>query len=395
MKKMNILIIGAVLLVLAAGVTVLNGCASFGTIPKGQEARQMELSPQYDSEKGHFDNPEPVVLKQLEEYSMNWGDIYKWLVVKGERTPHEAMPQVKPDMVAFMERSDAFEAIWLGHSTILLKMSGKNILIDPVFSKRASPVPFTVGRFQEPALTLEELPEIDYVIISHDHYDHLDMETVKSFREKGAEFFVPLGVGSHLEGWGIARSRIVERDWWQGIMRDDLEFVATPAQHFSGRGLKDRNKTLWASWVIRNEEKSVYFSGDSGYASHFKAIGEAYGPFDVAFIENGQYNIKWQTVHMLPEESAQAYFDLKAEMFIPIHWAMFELSMHTWYQPGMEIAALAEERGINLVTPKLGEVVDFESVPATTAWWRSWVNPKVARDLLAQKELQPQKVVAE
>lgn len=380
----DILLVTAGLLVMPLGLLVLNGFAAFGTNPNGPDLQRMELSAQYSSESGSFDNPDPGVLQSIEEYSMNWGDVWKWLVVKGERTPDEPMPEVKPDMSAFAKATGGVKAIWFGHSSILLRMAEQNILIDPVFSDRASPVPFTVGRFQEPVIALQGLPEIDLIIISHDHYDHLDMKTIKAFRDKKAQFVVPLGVGSHLKGWGIEASRIIELDWWQSTKYGELEFIATPARHFSGRGINNRNKTLWASWVIRSRDENVFFSGDSGYGSHFKEIGDAYGPFDMAFIENGQYNVQWRNVHMLPEESAQAYFDLRAEMFIPIHWAMFELSMHTWYQPGMEIHAIAQQRGINLVTPMLGEVVDTDAPLPRLAWWRSWVNPEMAAQTLAR-----------
>ncbi|QJB58437.1 hydrolase [Pseudodesulfovibrio sp. zrk46] len=373
------------LLVMTLGLAVLNGCAMFGTNPKGSDLQRIELSSQYNAQQERFDNPDPGVIQTVEEVSMNWGDVWKWLVVKGERTPDEPMPQITPDMGAFAVASGGVKAIWFGHSSVLIRMAEQNILLDPVFSDRASPVPFTVGRFQEPVVDLKDLPEIDLIVISHDHYDHLDMDTVKAFRDRATRFIVPLGVGSHLKGWGIDESRITELDWWQSTQRGELEFVATPASHFSGRGMTNRNKTLWASWVIRSENESVYFSGDSGYGSHFKQIGDAYGPFDVAFIENGQYNIKWHSVHLLPDEAAQAYFDLRAEMFIPIHWAMFELSMHTWYQPGMEIYALAEQRGINLVTPMIGEMVDTDKPLPRMAWWRPWINPEVAEQVLAKQ----------
>ena len=370
----DVLFVAAGLLMMFLSVALMNGCAAFGVNPKGSDLQRVKASPQYDSELESFDNPKQAVLETEEKEPMNFGDIWKWLVVKGERTPEEPMPQVAPDMEAFAEATGGLKAIWFGHSSILLRMAERNILIDPVFSSRASPVPMTVGRFQKPVVSIEDLPEIDLIVISHDHYDHLDMDTVKAFRDGKTEFIVPLGVGSHLKRWGVEASRITELDWWQSTQRGELEFVAAPARHFSGRGIWDKNKTLWASWVIRSRDESVFFSGDSGYGPHFKQIGDAYGPFDVAFIENGQYNVKWREVHMLPEESAQAYFDLRADVFIPVHWAMFELSMHTWYQPGLEIFAQAQQRDINLVTPMLGEVVDMDKPLPRSEWWKPWVS---------------------
>lgn len=360
-------------------------CSTFGTIPTGEDTLRMEASPQYDALNERFVNPDPEALRQVEEFKADWGEILKWLFVKGERTPDDPLPQTVPDLAAFSASTGGAEIIWFGHSSFLLRMDGKNILVDPVFSGRASPIPFSVQRFQDPVITLEDLPEIDYIVISHDHYDHLDMDSVKFFRDKQAQFLVPLGVGSHLRGWGIDAGRITELDWWQSVQREGIEFIAAPAQHFSGRGLFEKNKTLWASWIIRDERQSIFYSGDSGYNTHFKAIGDAYGPFDAALIETGQYNNKWRGVHMMPEEAAQAYFDLRAEMYIPVHWSMFELSMHTWYQPAMEIAAVAGTRGVNLVTPRLGEVVAIDTPPETTAWWQPWIDPSRPPEWYAEK----------
>lgn len=364
---------------------MLFGCATLGTIPAGSDLTRIEKSPQWDQVNQRFDNPTPVVLQNLEEFEVKWGDILNRLFVKGERVPDDPMPQSNPDLAAFGASFGEARAVWFGHSTLLLRMSERNILIDPVFSGRASPVPLTVGRFQDPAAGLVDLPEIDFIVISHDHYDHLDMETVKFFRDKRAEFLVPLGVGAHLRGWGIDASRITELDWWESVERRDIEFVATPSQHFSGRGLSDRNKTLWSSWVFRDMEQTLYYSGDSGYGPHFREIGEKYGPFDAAFMETGQYNRRWQAVHMLPDEAVRAHFELGADMFIPVHWAMFELSMHTWYQPALEISREAGRAGINLVTPKIGQEIVLDGSRQGTPWWQPWVDPSRPLEWYAQK----------
>ena len=364
---------------------MLSGCSTFGSTPEGNDLLQLEQSPHYDAFKKQFYNPAPIDHEAISKQAVGFATIMKFLFVKGERTPEDRLPQVMPDITSFTNSFDSAQAIWFGHSTLLLRISEKNILLDPVFGNRASPVPMTVGRFQKPVLPLTELPEIDYIVISHDHYDHLDMETVKYFRDRQAQFIVPLGVGSHLRGWGIEASRITELDWWQKTRRDELEFVCTPAHHFSGRGVNDRNTTLWASWVIQSVEETIYFSGDSGYAPHFKEIGDKYGPFDLAFIETGQYNNRWRPVHMLPEEAAQAYFDLKAMQYVPIHWGMFNLAMHTWYQPAMEITAQAKKRNINLTIPKLGQVIALDDMPQTVPWWQPWVDPTRTQEWYAQK----------
>lgn len=369
MKRVGKSTIAAVILVLAlAGVVMFSEYTAFGSQPTDGERSRFEQSPQYDATKSRFDNPDPAITKAMEEFSWGPVDLFRWLFVDGGRSPKTPLPQMKPDMRLFSAAADT-RAIWLGHSSILMRMSGKTILIDPMFGEHASPVPFTVSRFQDSILSLHELPLVDYIVISHDHYDHLDMKTIKHFRDKKTLFLVPLGVGGHLRGWGIDESRITEFDWWEGKRLGGIEFVAAPANHFSGRTATSRNTTLWASWVIRDGSSNIYYSGDSGYGDHFKEIGNRFGPFDIAFIETGQYNIQWPEVHMMPDESAQAYHDLGAKLFVPIHWGMFVLSNHTWSEPPAQISRLAEEQEINLSIPRIGEVVVPGESKHATIWW--------------------------
>lgn len=344
----------------------------FGSSPSGEKVETIKESPQYNPERQQFVNRQQDVLDQMRKDSMNFKTIKEWLTNTEGRVPQNPLPEVKPDLQEFLKPAADLKVIWFGHSTFLLNFSGKIILVDPVFSGTASPFSFMVKRFQPPVLKLEELPKIDLVLISHDHYDHLDMETMKFFaqHQPDQKFLMPLGVGSHLKSWGVNEVNITERDWWQSHTLEGIEFIATPAQHFSGRSLTDGNKTLWASWVIRNSEHNIYFSGDSGYDVHFKQIGDKYGPFDLAFIENGQYNVKWRAVHALPEESVQAYFDLKAKRFFPIHWGMFVLSLHSWREPVDELLRLSKERGVKTVTPKIGEVVTVNEDYQSIAWWQ-------------------------
>lgn len=341
----------------------------FGSSPDQEQVAKFKNSPQFKETEQKFVNRKPDVLEEMRKESYNLSTIIDWLKPGEDRTPVLPLPEVKPDLKEFLKPSEEIKVIWFGHSTFLLNISGKIILVDPVFSGSASPVGFMVKRFQPPVLKLEELPKIDFIVLSHDHYDHLDMETMKFFAKKENKFLTPLGVGSHLVGWGVDRSRIVELDWWQSSSIDGIEFIATPAQHFSGRGISDGNKTLWASWVIRSGSHNVYFSGDSGYDIHFKEIGDKYGPFDIAFIENGQYNQKWRAVHALPEESVQAYFDLKAKRFFPVHWGMFVLALHSWHDPMDKLLELSANRGVNIVTPKLGEMVTVNDAYRNVQWW--------------------------
>ena len=258
----------------------------------------------------------------------------------------------------------------LGHSSMLLKISGKVILIDPMFSQRASPFSF-IGpkRFHPVPLNIEDFAEIDAVIISHDHYDHLDKETIKILSSKTRQFFVPLGVGQYLTQWGVAKNKINELDWWQDSYLDEIKFTATPAQHFSGRGLLDRNKTLWASWVITTPFYNIFYSGDGGYFDGFKKIGDALGPFNLAILENGAYDKNWPSVHMMPEQTIQAHKELNADVLLPVHNSTFDLAFHPWFDPLTKLSVLALENDINLATPIIGEQYLLDNNMPTEQWW--------------------------
>ncbi|RAS66387.1 L-ascorbate metabolism protein UlaG (beta-lactamase superfamily) [Vibrio diazotrophicus] len=258
----------------------------------------------------------------------------------------------------------------LGHSSILMKLDGQWILTDPVFSDRASPVQWAgPKRFHQPPISIQDLPTIDVVLISHDHYDHLDKAAVKSLAKKVDHFLVPSKVGALLQKWGVPASKIQEFLWWDSANRGSVEFAFTPTQHFSGRSLTDRNQTLWGSWVIRSSKKSIFFSGDSGYFSGFKEIGNKYGPFDLTMIETGAYNKLWSEVHMFPRQSLQAHIDLKGKMMMPIHNSTFDLSMHRWYEPLEKASNLARSLGVTLVTPVIGQRMSLNESFQSVRWW--------------------------
>lgn len=264
--------------------------------------------------------------------------------------------------------------IWFGHSTFLLQIVGKNILIDPMFGKVAAPHNLLgANRFNsEMPIEIEKLPKIDAVLLSHDHYDHLDYSSIKKLKNKVELFYTPLGVGAHLEAWGIKKERIIELDWWDSRIFKGLNFVCTPAQHFSGRKINNRQSTLWASWVIKSEAESLFFSGDSGYAEHFKEIGEAYGPFDFAMLECGQYNKMWSDIHMFPEETAQAGVDLQAKLVMPIHWGAFKLALHDWTDPVNRFIVRAEELQLSYITPIIGEQIVLDKQKSSSKnWWEN------------------------
>lgn len=259
---------------------------------------------------------------------------------------------------------------WWGHSALLLELAGKRILLDPMFGPSPSPVPlFGAKRYSHPIQT-GALPQIDAVILSHDHYDHLDHGTIRQLKDRVGRFIVPLGVERHLIRWGVDPAKITAHDWWEEIEWEDLRLVCTPAQHFSGRGLTDRNQTLWCSWVIQSETSKIFFSGDSGYAPHFQAIGEAFGPFDLTLMECGQYDDRWPEVHMRPEETVQAHLDLKGALLIPIHWGAFTLAFHDWTDPIERVVRAAQERQVRIATPQIGESLSLGAEATSSTWWR-------------------------
>jgi L-ascorbate metabolism protein UlaG (beta-lactamase superfamily) len=265
----------------------------------------------------------------------------------------------------------------LGHSTLLLKLRGGFWITDPVFAERAFPVQWMgPRRFHAPPIALADLPPLRGVILSHDHYDHLDRDTVVQLAKTAEVFLTPLGVGDRLVAWGVPAGKVRQFDWWQGASFDGVRFTATPAQHFSGRGLFDGDRTLWASWVIvdeardNDEELRLFFSGDTGYFDGFKEIGRRFGPFDVTMIETGAYDPQWAYVHMLPEQTVQAHADLRGRWLLPVHNGTFDLAMHAWRDPFERVSALGTERGIALATPRMGERVDLSAPQPTAAWWR-------------------------
>ncbi len=287
-------------------------------------------------------------------------------------TPKKQIAVKEVDSMELADNHSKTRLIWFGHSAFLLQMDGKNILIDPMFGEVPAPHPWLGGkRFSKKLpIAVAKLPKIDAVLISHDHYDHLDYDSILQLKDKVGVFYVPLGVGVHLEAWDIPINRIVELDWWQEVSFKGLQFVCTPAQHFSGRKFNNRQSTLWSSWVIKSDEESIFFSGDSGYSTHFKEIGEKYGPFDFAMLECGQYNKMWPDIHMFPEETAQAGVDVKAKLIMPIHWGAFKLALHSWTDPVNRVIKKAEELNIPVLTPEIGAPIELGSTQQRDLkWW--------------------------
>jgi L-ascorbate metabolism protein UlaG (beta-lactamase superfamily) len=258
----------------------------------------------------------------------------------------------------------------LGHSTVLLKLRNQYFLTDPVFAERASPIQWAgPQRFHQPPISLEDLPPLKAVILSHNHYDHLDHMSIQVLKDKTEHFITPLGVGDTLIKWGVAAEKVQQLNWWQSTEIHGIRFVATPAQHFSGRSLKDGNQTLWASWVMIDGEQRIFFSGDTGYHAGFKLIGEQYGPFDLTLMETGAYNVDWPDVHMQPEETLQAHIDVRGKWLLPIHNGTFDLAMHAWHEPFDRILALAWDRSISITTPEMGQPFYIQYPSRAEAWW--------------------------
>jgi len=262
--------------------------------------------------------------------------------------------------------------LWrLGHSTVLMKLRGEFLLTDPVFAKWASPVPFAgPRRFHRTPISIKELPPIKAVVISHDHYDHLDKKAIRKLARKTEWFVAPRGVGEILVGWGVDRAKVRELEWWQETDIDGVRLVSTPTQHFSGRSLWNRDQTLWCSWVILDGAFRIFYGGDSGYFGGFREIGAQYGPFDVTLIENGAYNVGWPRIHMQPEETMLAHRDVRGRWLVPIHNGTFDLAMHGWTEPMERIQALAARDGISVCTPRFGEPVRMNAMATAGCWWR-------------------------
>ncbi|WP_225307076.1 MBL fold metallo-hydrolase [Adhaeribacter soli] len=336
--------------------------------PKKARLARLQQSPNFKD--GKFQNQTRT--EMMAENASFWKimkDRFSSDVVK---SPEEAIPVIKRDLTQPV-LSEKLQFTWFGHSSFLLQWQGKNILVDPVFSKRTSPFQFLGPKnfLGTDVYQVEDLPAIDFILISHDHYDHLDRKTIEKLAKKVKQFYVPLGVGAHLQDWGIPQENIKELDWWNEVqITPELFLAATPARHFSGRSLTDRNETLWTSYVLKSRDQSIYLGGDSGYGEHFKQIGEKYGPFDITMLECGQYNTNWPSIHMMPEETAQAHLDLKGKVLMPIHWSKFALALHAWTEPIERLLAETEKQGIVVTTPQIGELVQLDKPATQSHWWQ-------------------------
>ncbi len=337
----------------------------FGSAPSGDRLEIIKRSPNYRNNQ--FQNLSPT--PQLTEGSSFYSILLKFFFHKTkDRVPSGILPSKKTDLLSLDPKKNIL--VWFGHSSYFIQIDGKTILVDPVFSGNASPLSFTTKSFKGSDIyTVDDFPPIDYLFITHDHWDHLDYRTVLKLKSRVKKIITSLGVGAHLERWGFDQKMIAEGDWNQEIKGDEgFRIYSTPARHFSGRGFK-RNGTIWSSFVLKTPGRTIFLGGDSGYDRHFAEIGKAFGPFDLVILEDGQYGADWKYIHMTPEETVQAAIDLGAKKLLPVHWAKFSLSTHSWKEPIVRIQKESLNKKMPLLHPMIGEMVDLDTDQSFGNWW--------------------------
>jgi L-ascorbate metabolism protein UlaG (beta-lactamase superfamily) len=357
-----------IILVLIFIVIVFLRQPEFGRLPSGERLDRVMKSPNYRD--GSFQNV--MHTPELTEGTSYFALLKEFFFQKKERNkPVGNIPSIRTDIQAIPSNEDVL--LWFGHSSYFIQLDGKRILVDPVLSGSASPVPYSMNAFNGTDIyTTDDLPEIDILFITHDHWDHLDHETITKLTPKIRKVICGLGVGEHLEYWGIDRNIIVERDWNETIdLGDGFVVNTTTARHFSGRGLR-RNKSLWMSFVLQSPTMKIYIGGDSGYGNHFAEIGSKFGPLDIAILENGQYDAKWRYIHMLPDEILRAAKELKARRIFPVHSSKFALGNHAWDDPLSLIMKNNKAENVGIITPMIGEKVDLQNEAQTfSQWWET------------------------
>lgn len=342
-----------------------------GKLPSGKHLEKLRKSPNY--KKNAFQN--------LSDTPMMRDDISYWKIMKEvfkknkDKLPSGLLPSVKTDLLNLNSSKPVI--VWFGHSSYFIGIENKNFLVDPVFSGNAAPLSFMIKAFRGSNIYKpEDMPAIDYLILTHDHYDHLDFKTLRKLKNKVNKIYCSLGVSSHLTYWGFDINKIIEMDWWETQQlendlpagRQGMFLTAAPARHFSGRGIK-RGQTFWSSFILKTKDHNLYLGGDSGYDLHFKEIGDKYGPFDIAILEAGQYNTMWPLIHMTPEETVQAALDLKAKALLPVHWGKFTLAVHAWNDPIKRVLDKARELNMKVVTPRIGQPLLLDVGLDSETWW--------------------------
>ena len=343
---------------------------SLGRKPEGARLERIKASPLWAGDQ--FRNVHPII-PGLRDPDASMPTLSEFICGGERRVPRGPLPSTNPLDAWTKPSASGLRATWLGHSTVLIEIDGLRVLTDPVWGPRASPSSLAgPKRFQPVPVALRAMPPIDLVIVSHDHYDHLDYPTIRELAKRDVPFVTSLGVGAHLEAWGVRPERIVELDWWEShpVPGTELTVTAAPSQHFSGRGLHDRNATLWSSIVIRSPRHTVFFSGDTGLTTEYRNIRERLGPFDLVMLEVGAFHPAWGDIHLGPQNALEALTLLGGGPFLPIHWGTFALAMHAWDQPAETLLELGLKTGAQLVMPRLGEPVEPAHAERVEPWWR-------------------------
>ena len=370
LAKVFVTLLAFVVVIVVVLIASTGGLDVTGGKPDGERLARMQRSPNFRD--GEFHNPDTT---RFGLEGSVWESLQRWLFGPEQRHPPAPIPTVALTRASFATPpASGLRATWLGHSTVLVEIDGARLLFDPVWARRASPSRI-VGpeRFFEVPLPIAEIPPLDAVVASHDHYDHLDRDVVKALAKAQPKlrFIVPLGVGAHLEKWGVAANRITDLDWWESTTLGALTLTATPARHFSGRGLSDKNHTLWASWSVKGTTHNVFHSGDTGPFAGFADIGSRQGPFDLTLIKIGAYGEGWPDIHVTPEQAVDAHATLRGRSLLPIHWSTFNLAYHSWDEPAERVVAAAVRHGTKLFMPRPGESIEPDSVPKQDFWWRN------------------------
>lgn len=377
-KKVILWIVGIIVLIGIIAFLVLRFAPIFGGHATSEDEKDYAKRSEVFKD-GHFENTGKfTVMVDTDEKD-------PYTISKKDTEPEDELPSVKASLEKYdaaektgaLKKTDAaektdVEITWFGHSLLLIRIGEKNVLMDPMFAERSSPVSFAgPKRFSHPGIEIKELPRIDAVLISHDHYDHLDMEAIKELESKTDNYFVPLGIEKDLQKWDIPEKKIKNFAWWEETKLGDLKIACTPARHYSVRNVMDNGETLWCSWVLKDKENSLYESGDSGYGDHFKQIREKYGEFDMAILDCAQYNVKWPQVHMFPEEAAKAAKELGSKQVMPIHWGAFSLAEHGWDDPVERLVKAGEKENLTVVTPRIGETFELDKASNyLQRWWK-------------------------
>lgn len=360
-RLLRYLLIAVVCVAALLAFAALSAWPNIGAWPDRAATAQETASPQWHGDR--FANPAPMYMNLR-------GGIWQMLASKPGDEPDAPVPTMDSSALYARPPASGLRLTWFGHSSMLLEIDGVNVVVDPFWSERTSPFPWLgPKRWYPPPVPIEHLPRVDIVVVSHDHYDHLDRASIQAFDARGARFIVPLGIGAHLRDWGVAPERITELDWWQEANVGALRIVSTPARHASGRLAARSDRTLWTGYALLGPTHRAFYSGDTGYGDSFADVGRRFGPFDVTMVEDGQYDAQWPDWHLGPEQAMQVHEDVRGKVLVPVHWGLVKLAHHGWTEPAERILAAARCRHAEVLIPEPGQAVEPTTHPAVKPWW--------------------------